>query len=131
MSLRTRVALLKSVPAGTPLSYGRTFVAQRPSRIATLPVGYGDGYPRLLSNRGRVLVGGQSVPLVGRVCMDLLLADVTDVPGAREGDEAVLFGRQGDARIGADDLARLVGTIHYEITCNVGKRVPREYVGGA
>jgi alanine racemase len=131
MSLRTRIAHVKEVPPGTPLSYGRTFVVQRPSRIATLPVGYGDGYPRLLSNRGRVLVGGQPVPLVGRVCMDLVLADVTGAPGAREGDEAVLFGRQGEARIGADDLARLVGTIHYEITCNVGKRVPREYVGGA
>lgn len=130
MSLVTRIAHLKDVPAGTPLSYGRTFVARRPSRIATLPVGYGDGYPRLLSNRGRVLVGGHCVPLVGRVCMDLVLADATDVPGARTGDQAVLFGRQGNAAIGAEDLARLVDTIHYEITCNVGKRVPREYVGG-
>lgn len=128
MSLRTHIAHVKEVPEGTPLSYGRTFVTTRPSRIATLPVGYGDGYPRLLSNRGSVLVGGQPVPIVGRVCMDLTLTDVTEIPDARVGDEAVLFGRQEEALIGVEDLARLVGTIHYEITCNVGKRVPRRYV---
>ncbi|MDW7710548.1 MAG: alanine racemase [Deferrisomatales bacterium] len=129
LRLTTRVAHVKDVPAGTPLSYGRTFVARQPSRIATLPVGYGDGYPRLLSNRGQVLIGGRAVPIVGRVCMDLILADATSVPEARVGDEAVLIGPQGDASIGADELARLVGTIHYEITCNIGKRVPREYRG--
>lgn len=127
MSLVTRIALLKEVPAGSPLSYGRTFVTRRPSRVATLPVGYGDGYPRLLSNRGHVLVGGHRVPVVGRVCMDLILADVTGVPAVQEGDEAVLFGEQGEVTVSVDEIARLVGTINYEVTCNVGRRVPREY----
>jgi alanine racemase len=128
MSLRTRIAQLKSVGPGVPLSYGATFVTRRPSRIATLPVGYGDGYPRLLSNRGEVLLHGRRAPIVGRVCMDMLLADATEIPGVETGDEAVLFGRQGDEVIGAEELAEAVGTIHYEITCGVGSRVPREYV---
>jgi len=127
LSLSTRIALLKTVPAGTALSYGRTFVTRHPSRIATLPVGYGDGYPRLLSNRGEVLVAGRRAPIVGRVCMDLTLVDVTDVPTAREGDEAVLVGSQGEDSISIDEIAGLTGTINYEITCGVGRRVPREY----
>ncbi len=128
MSLRTRIAQLKSVGPGVPLSYGATFVTRRPSRIATLPVGYGDGYPRLLSNRGEVLLRGRRAPIVGRVCMDMLLVDATEIPAAATGDEAVLFGRQGDEVLGAEELADAAGTIHYEITCGVGARVPREYV---
>lgn len=100
-----------------------------PRRIATLPVGYGDGYPRLLSNRGAVLVRGRRAPVVGRVCMDMILVDVTGVPGVAIGDEVVLLGRQGEEEIPADELARLTGTIPYEITCNVGKRVPRRLEG--
>ncbi len=126
----TRIAFLKEVPAGTPLSYGRTHVTPGPRRIAVLPVGYADGYPRLLSNRGSVLVRGRRAPVVGRVCMDMTLADVTGVPGAREGDEVVLIGRQAGEEITADEVARLTGTIAYEVTCNVGRRVPREHVGG-
>ncbi len=129
LSLRTAIAFLKAVPAGTPLSYGCTFVTDTPSRIATLPVGYGDGYPRLLSNRGSVLVGGARAPLVGRVCMDMILADVSSLPGAAMGDPVVLIGEQGDQEITADELAELSGTINYEITCNVGRRVPRVYEG--
>ncbi|GAB4256591.1 alanine racemase [Deferrisoma sp.] len=125
----TRIAHLKDVPPGTPLSYGRTHVTPGPRRIATLPVGYGDGYPRLLSNRGAVLVRGRRAPVVGRVCMDMILVDVTEVPGAEPGDEVVLLGRQGEEEIPADELARLTGTIPYEITCNVGKRVPRRLEG--
>lgn len=128
MSLRTRVAQIKEVGPGVPLSYGATFVTRRRSRIATLPVGYGDGYPRLLSNRGEVLLRGRRAPIVGRVCMDMTLVDATDVPGVEGGDEAVLFGRQGGAFLGAEEVAEAVGTIHYEITCGVGARVPREYV---
>lgn len=128
MSLVTRITHLKQVPPGTPLSYGRTYVTRESSWIATLPVGYGDGYPRLLSNRGSALVGGVRVPIVGRVCMDMTLVDVSRMPEARVGDEAVLFGRQGQEEIHVDEIAELTGTINYEVTCNVGKRVPRQHV---
>ncbi len=127
MAFVTAVCHLKEVPAGTPISYGCTFVTRRPSRIATLPVGYGDGYPRLLSNRGQVLVAGRRAPLVGRVCMDMVLADVTDIPEAALGSPVVLFGEQGGQTIRADEIAELTGTINYEVTCNVGARVPRQY----
>ena len=132
LTWRTAITHVKSVPAGTPISYGGRWVAQRPSRIATLPVGYADGYPRRLSGRpefGRadVLVRGRRAPIAGTVCMDMLMVDVTDVPGAAAGDEAVLLGEQGGSRIDADELARKAGTISYEILCAIGKRVPRRY----
>ena len=107
------------------MSYGGTWTARRPTRIATLPVGYADGYPRRLSNRGQVLVRGQRVPLVGRVCMDLCMVDVTDVAGAALGDEVVLLGRQGTQEVGAVELAAWLETIPYEVLCGVGARVPR------
>ncbi|MDH7572063.1 MAG: alanine racemase [Clostridia bacterium] len=127
MSFKARIVFLKEVPGGTPLSYGRTFVTSRPSRIATLPVGYADGYGRLLSNRAEVLVRGRRAPVVGRVCMDHILVDVTDVPEAAEGDEAVLFGRQGETSLPVEELAEKMGTISYEVLCQVGPRVPRLY----
>jgi alanine racemase len=98
--------------------------------IATLPVGYADGYARSLSNKASVLIRGRRAPVVGRVCMDMTMVDVTEVPGAAIGDEAVLLGRQGSERIGAEELADLEGTIPYEVLCAVGARVPRETVGG-
>jgi alanine racemase len=125
MSLRTRVALLKRVPAGETLGYGRTFALERDSLIATLPVGYADGYPRALSNRGRVIIRGRYAPVVGRVSMDLTLVDATDVPGVSHGDEATLLGEQGGLIITAEEIAKLCGTISYEITCGVSRRVPR------
>jgi alanine racemase len=127
MSLVTALAFLKRVPAGTALSYGGTFVTRRESLIATLPVGYADGYRRALSNRAEVLVRGRRAPIVGTVCMDLCLADVTDVPGAAVGDEVLLLGRQGAEEITADDFAGHAGTISYEIFCGIGPRVPRLY----
>ena len=127
MSLVTALAFLKRVPAGTALSYGGTFVTRRESLIATLPVGYADGYRRALSNRVEVLVHGRRAPIVGTVCMDLCLADVTDVPGAAVGDEVLLLGRQGAGEITADELAGRAGTISYEIFCGIGPRVPRLY----
>jgi alanine racemase len=127
---RTSIVEIKTVPAGTGLSYGHTFLTRGRSRIATLAVGYADGYSRALSNRGRVLVRGRRCPIVGRVCMDMCLADVTRVPGAVVGDEVVLLGRQGANTIGADDLAATLGTISYEIVCAIGPRVPRHYGGG-
>lgn len=128
---RTAVVHLKTVPPGTPISHGGRWVAQRPSRIATLPVGYADGYPRRLSGgQGEVLVRGRRAPVVGTVCMDLTMADVTDVPGAAPGDEVVLLGAQGSEVVDADELAERAGTISYEILCCVGRRVPRRYVRG-
>ncbi len=127
LSLVTRIAFIKKVPAGTPISYGRTFTTKRESIIATLPIGYADGYSRGLSNRGEALVRGARVPLVGRVCMDMCMIDVTDVPAVREGDDVVLIGSQGGERITADDIAAKTGTIAYEVLCGISSRVPRIY----
>jgi alanine racemase len=127
LSLVTRIAFLKKVPAGVPVSYGRTFTTKRESMIATLPIGYADGYCRGLSNKGAALVRGIRVPVVGRVCMDMCMIDVTDVPGVREGDDAVLIGSQGNERITADDIAAMTGTIAYEVLCGISSRVPRIY----
>jgi alanine racemase len=127
MSLHSRIVMLKTVPAGTPLGYGLTFTTARESRIATLPIGYADGLRRLHSNNGRVLVRGHFAPIVGRVSMDLTIVDVTDVPGAEPGDEAVLIGERDGMRIYAEDLAEQIGTISYEIVTGISARVPRVY----
>ncbi len=134
LTFRTAIAHLKAVPAGTPISYGGRWIAARASRIATLPVGYADGYARRLSGRpdmGRaeVLVRGRRAPVAGTVCMDLTMVDVTDVPGVALGDEVVLVGEQGGAAVGADELAEKAGTISYEILCGISRRVPRRYEG--
>ena len=131
LSLTTRILLLKRVPPGTPISYGRTFITRRESLIAVLPIGYADGYPRALSNAGRVLVRGRAAPVVGRVCMDLTMVDATDVPDAAEGDEAVVIGAQGAAAITVEEVAACAGTIAYEILCGIGPRVPRRYLDAA
>lgn len=128
MELKTRILLVKPVPAGATVSYGRRFVTRRPSLIATLPIGYADGVPRTLGNTGEVLVGGRRVPIAGTVCMDLIMADVTDVPGVKAGDEAVLIGSQGAEAISAEEVAAKAGTISYEIFCRVSGRVPRVYI---
>ncbi|HCX89858.1 MAG: alanine racemase [Deltaproteobacteria bacterium CG12_big_fil_rev_8_21_14_0_65_43_10] len=128
MSLKTEIMQIKSVPAGYSISYKRTFVTQRDSVIATLPIGYADGYNRLLSNRGAALIGGEKAPVVGTVCMDMTMVDVTKVPNVHVGDEAVLIGRQGDKEISADEIADKIGTISYEVFCGVSKRVPRIYI---
>lgn len=127
MRWRTEIARLKELPTGAAVGYGTTFHTARPSRIATLPVGYADGYDRRLSNRAQVLVRGRRVPLVGRVSMDLLTIDVTDLPDAAVGDEVILLGADGGERITAEELAALAGTISYEIFCRVSARVPRLY----
>ncbi len=128
MTMKTAIAFIKDVPGGTFVSYGRTFETQRKSRIATLPLGYADGYPRLLSNQGEVLVYGLRAPVVGRVCMDMTLIDVTDIPEAKVGSEVVLFGKQNEAEILVDELAEKAGTISHEILCGITKRVPKEYL---
>jgi alanine racemase len=121
----TRVIQVKRVPAGTGLSYGHTFTTRRASRIATLPVGYADGFSRAWSNRGLVLVRGRACPVVGRVCMDMCLVDVTAAGAVAAGEEAVLIGRQGRLERSADDLAAALRTISYEVLCAIGPRVPR------
>jgi alanine racemase len=122
---KTAITHVKPVPAGAPISYGGTWKTPRPSVIATLPVGYADGYFRALSNKGQVLIGGRRAPIVGRVCMDMTMIDVTDLPKAQVGDEVVLIGAQESERITADEMAGWVQTISYEVLCAVGSRVPR------
>jgi alanine racemase len=133
LTWRTAITHVKTVTAGTPVSYGGHWVANRTSRIATLPVGYGDGYRRAFSGRpdqGRadVLVRGMRAPVAGTVCMDMTMVDVTGIPGAAVGDDVVLLGAQGAETIDADELAAKAGTISYEILCGIGRRVPRRYV---
>jgi alanine racemase len=130
LAWRTRIMLLKWIEAGETLGYGCTFTAARRTRVATLPVGYADGYSRALSNRGRVLVRGHSAPVVGRVSMDLTMVDVTDVPGVAQDDSVTLLGADGTHELPAEELARTVGTISYEITCGISRRVPRYYLNG-
>ena len=125
LSWRTGILQLKHLPPGASVSYGQTFITRRHSLIATLPVGYADGYPRLLSNRGEVLVRGRRAPIVGRVCMDLTMIDVTDIGGIHEAEEVVLLGRQGESEISADEMAAWSNTISYEVLTSIGARVPR------
>ena len=131
MSLHSRICLVKWVPPGETIGYGCTFEASRRSLIATLPVGYHDGYMRGLSNRAHVIVRGMYVPVVGRVSMDLTLIDVTDVAGVEVHDQVTLLGwnrENAELKISAEDLARIVGTLSYEVTCGVSERVPRVYI---
>jgi alanine racemase len=128
LSWKTRIAALRTIAAGEGVSYNATFRATRPTRIALLPVGYADGYNRLLSNRGEVLVRGQRAPITGRVTMDQTMVDVTDIADAAIGDEVVLLGQQGSERITADDLAAHTGTIAYEVLCAISARVPRVWI---
>lgn len=127
LSLVSHVSFVKEVEAGTPISYGGTFVSDRPMRVATIPVGYGDGYPRSLSNKGYVLIHGKRARILGRVCMDQFMADVTDIPETAFMDRAVLVGRDGDEEITVDELADLSGRFNYEFVCCLGKRIPRIY----
>jgi alanine racemase len=118
---------VREVPAGSPVSYGGTFVTVRPSRLAVVPVGYADGYRRALGNRGRVLVRGCRAPVVGRVTMDMTIADVTEIPGVAAGDEVVLLGPQGTDAVSAEEMAGWLETIPYEVLCGIGQRVPRAH----
>ncbi len=128
LSWKTEVSHVKRIEAGEGVSYGLTYVATRPTTVATLPVGYGDGYKRTFSNRAEVLIHGKRVRQIGTVCMDQILCDVTELADVQTGDEAVLLGRQGDARITADELAAWGDTISYEILLSISDRVPRVYI---
>ncbi len=127
MRLKTRIHFLKSVPPGMRISYGGTFKAKRKSLIATLPIGYADGYNHHLSNHGEVLIHGKRAPVVGKVCMDFIMVDVTDIPRVSVGDEVVLMGRQGKEQITPEEIAEKINSISYEVLCSIGKRVPRVY----
>lgn len=127
LSLHSHIAYIKEIPSGAAVSYGGTFVADHPMRIATIPVGYGDGYPRSLSNKGSVLIHGRRAPIIGRVCMDQLMVSLEEIPEAQEGDHVTLLGRDGDVEITAEELGDLSGRFNYELVCEINPRVPRLY----
>lgn len=130
MSLKVRITHVKEIEAGQSVSYGRKFIASKKSKIASLPIGYADGYTRMLSGKAEALVKGKRVPVVGRICMDQCMIDITGIEDVKVGDEVVLFGRQGKDMIHIDELAEKLGTINYEIVCMISKRVPRVYIKG-
>lgn len=128
MSLKTHISYVKEVEANTPVSYGRTFYTDKKSVIATVPVGYADGYSRIMSNKAKIIVNGKYARQVGNICMDQFMADITDIDGVKQNDEVILMGRSGSLEISAEELASIQGTINYEVVCGVGKRVPRVYI---
>lgn len=128
LTLKSRVIYVKELPAGSAISYGGTYVTERDARIATVPVGYGDGYPRSLSSKGCVLIHGKKAPICGRVCMDQFMVDVTDIPDVRQGDEVILIGEDGGEAIRMDELGDISGRFNYELACDLGKRIPRTYI---
>jgi len=128
LSLISHVSHVKWVEANSPISYGCTFVTKRRSQIVTIPVGYADGYPRSLSNKGIVLINGVRLPVIGRVCMDYLMVDATTLTDVKFGDQVVLIGEQGDERITVNELSSLSERFNYEFICALGKRIPRDYL---
>lgn len=129
LTFKTKIVFMKEVPAGKTISYGRTFTTTRHTKVATIAAGYADGYNRLLSNRGEVAVNGHRAPVIGRVCMDQTMIDVTDVPDAGVGDDVVLMGG-GIDHLSVERLAEMLGTIPHDVVCAISKRVPRVYIGG-
>ncbi len=130
MALKSRVARVRALPPGSSISYGRTYITTKPTPVALVPVGYGDGYHRILSNRGAVLIRGRRAPIVGRVCMDQFVIEVSGIPGIRQDDEVVVFGRQGEEEIRAEEVAAWAETINYEVTTSILPRVTRVYLKG-
>lgn len=128
LALKSHVAFVKEIEVGTPVSYGGTFVAEKKMKIATVPVGYGDGYPRSLSGKGYVLIRGKKANILGRICMDQFMVDVTDIEGVSFGDKVTLIGRDGNESISVECLSELSGRFNYEFICALGKRIPRVYV---
>lgn len=127
MSLKSRIVFLKELSEGRTISYGATYTVRETMRVATVPVGYGDGYPRSLSNKGYVLIHGQKAPICGRICMDQFMVDVSHIEGVKEGDEVVLVGSDGNETITMEEIGELSGRFNYEFACDLGKRIPRVY----
>lgn len=127
MELKTHISFIKELEAGHGIGYGSTYVTKKHTKIATVPVGYGDGFPRQLSNKGRVLVHGQFAPIIGRVCMDQFMIDITDIPDVEQDDVVTLVGKDGNQFISVEEVADLAGSFNYEFVCDVGKRIPRVY----
>ena len=130
MTLKSHIAYIKTLEPGVQISYGGTYTTQKETRVATIPVGYADGYARSLSNKGWVLIRGKKAPILGRVCMDQFMVDVTDIPEARELDEVILLGKSQDQQITMEELGELSGRFNYEFACCISKRVPRIYFKG-
>ena len=130
LSLYSHIVYIKEIGEGAQVSYGGTYIAKHKMRVATIPVGYGDGYARGLSNKGWVLVHGKRAPVIGRVCMDQFMIDVTKIPEAAQGDKVTLIGRDGEEMITMEELGELSGRFNYEFACGLGKRVPRVYTKG-
>lgn len=129
LRLKSRVVFIKTVPAGREISYGGTFTTKRKTRVATICIGYGDGYPRSLSNKGHVLINGQKAPILGRVCMDQFMVDITDIEGTVQiEDEVTLIGKDMGEEITMEALGALSGRFNYELACDLGKRIPRVYL---
>lgn len=128
LSLKSHIVYIKEVDAGVPISYGGTYITPKQMRVATIPVGYGDGYPRGLSNRGYVLIRGRKAPILGRVCMDQFMVSVDEIPEAEEGDEVMLIGTDGEHQITMEELGEISGRFNYELACDLGKRIPRVYM---
>ena len=128
MELKSHIVHVKEIPAGTQVSYGGIYTAKETRRIATIPVGYGDGYPRSLSDKGCVLIAGKRAPIRGRVCMDQFMADVTEIPEAEPGMEVTLFGRDAKEALPVEELSAISGRFNYELVCDISPRVPRIYL---
>ena len=127
LTLKSEIAYIKTVPTGTAIGYGATFVTDHETVVATIPIGYGDGYPRALSNKGSILIHGKKAPILGRICMDQTMVDISDIPEAKEGDEVVVIGKSGDNELSAEEVSELAGSFNYELLCDLGKRIPRVY----
>ena len=130
LELKSIVSYLKTLPKGSPIGYGATFVTQKETKVATVSIGYGDGYPRALSNKGYALVRGKKAPIIGRICMDQFMMDVSDIPEIQQGDTVTLIGKDQNEQITVEELAELAGTFNYEFVCDLGKRIPRVYISG-
>ena len=128
MELKTHISYVKTVEKGTAISYGGTFITEKETKVATIPVGYADGYCRGLSNKGYVLIHGKRAPILGRVCMDQFMVDVTEIGDVKKGDEVTLIGRDGDEFIGIEEIGDLCGRFSYEFACDISPRVPRVYI---
>ncbi|MGN0396887.1 MAG: alanine racemase [Candidatus Fimimorpha sp.] len=128
LELKSIITYLKTVPEGTPIGYGATYITDKETKVATVSIGYGDGYPRRLSNKGYALVRGQKAPIIGRVCMDQFMMDVSHISDVQEGDVVTLIGKDQNEQITVEELAQLAGTFNYEFVCDLGKRIPRVYI---